>query len=117
MFTQDMYVTRIKFIALSQLRQIMDAVKETPAGYRKDTAEYLSAMYYIINTMTQERLNEVVNTVHDSYVEAGMDDDGYVADSLMTIALAQYQNELGERNVYDMGWDSLVEDFFRTAIA
>ena len=53
MFTQDMYVTRIKFIALSQLRQIMDAVKETPAGYRKDTAEYLSAMYYIINTMTQ----------------------------------------------------------------
>ena len=46
-----------------------------------------------------------------------MDDDGYVADSLMMIALAEYQNELGERNIYDMGWDRMVEDFFRTAIA
>lgn len=117
MFSKEMYVTRIKFIALSQLRQIMDSVKETPTGYRKDTTEYLAAMYDIINTMTQKRLSEIVNTVHDSYVEMGMDDDGYVADSLMTIALAQYQNELGERNVYDMGWDRLVEDFFRTAIA
>ena len=112
-----MYVTRIKFIALSQLRQIMDAVKESPTSYRKDTDEYLEAMYYIIDTMTRQRLEEIVNTVHDSYAEAGMDNDGFVADSLMTIALAQYQNELGERNVYDMGWDRLVEDFFRTAIA
>ncbi|MBQ1867699.1 hypothetical protein [Selenomonas sp.] len=74
-------------------------------------------MYYIVDNMSAARLSEVVNTVHDSYAEVGMDDDGYVADSLMTIALAQYQNELGERNVYDMGWDRMVEDFFRTAIA
>ena len=25
--------------------------------------------------------------------------------------------EVGEENVYDLGWDSWVEDFFRTAIA
>lgn len=117
MFSKEMYVTRIKFMALSQLRQIMDSVKEAPADYRKDTAEYLMAMYEIIDSMTQKRLSEIVSTVHDGYAEMGMDDDGYVADSLMTIALAQYQNELGERNVYDMGWDRLVEDFFRTAIA
>ena len=117
MYTKEMYVTRIKFIALSQIRQILDALKDSPADYRKDTREYLEAMYFNINTMDVERLAEIVNTVHDSYVEQGMDDDGYIADSLMTIALAQYQNELGERNVYDMGWDRLVEDFFRTAIA
>ena len=46
-----------------------------------------------------------------------MDDDGCVADSLMMIALAEYQNELGEENIYDLGWNSWVEDFFRTAIA
>ena len=96
MYTKEMYVTRIKFIALSQIRQILDALKDSPADYRQDTREYLEAMYFIIDTM---------------------DDDGYVADSLMAIAQAQYQNELGERNVYDMGWDRLVEDFFRTAIA
>ena len=117
MYTKEMYVTRIKFIAPSQIRQILDALKDSPADYRKDTREYLEAMYFNINTMDDERLAEIVNTVHDSYVEQGMDDDGYIADSLMTIALAQYQNELGERNVYDMGWDRLVEDFFRTAIA
>src|SRR5574344_3173674 len=117
MYTKEMYVTRIKFIALSQIRQILDALKDSPADYRKDTREYLEAMYFNINTMDDERLAEIVNTVYDSYVEQGRDDDGYIADSLMTIALAQYQNELGERNVYDMGWDRLVEDFFRTAIA
>ena len=117
MYTKEMYVTRIKFIALSQISQIMDAVKETPSGYRRDTREYLEAMYYIVDNMSAARLSEVVNTVHDSYAEVGMGDDGYVADSLMTIAVAQYHNELGARNVRDMGWDRLVEDFFRTAIA
>lgn len=117
MYTKEMYVIRIKIIALSQIRNILDAVKQTPAGFRKDTVEYLEAMYYIVDNMTSERLAEIVNTVHDSYVEQGMDDDGYVADSLMMIALAEYQNELGERNIYDMGWDRMVEDFFRTAIA
>ena len=117
MYTKEMYVTRIKLIALSQISQIMDAVKDTPSNYRKDKMEYLEAMYYIVDNMSADRLSEVVNTVRDSYAEVGMDDDGNVADSLMTIALAQYQNELGERNVYDMGWDRMVEDFFRTAIA
>lgn len=117
MYKKEMYVIRIKFIALSQIRQILDALKDSPSDYRKDTREYLEAMYFIIDNMAEERLAEIVNTVHDSYVEQGMNDDGYVADSLMTIALAQYQNELGERNVYEMGWDRLVEEFFRTATA
>lgn len=117
MYTKELYITRIKLIALSRIRQIVDSVKERPAEYRKDTREYLEAMYEGISYMRPERLAEVVNTVHESYVEANMDDDGCVADSLMMIALAEYQNELGEENIYDIGWKSWVEDFFRTAIA
>lgn len=117
MYTKELYITRIKLIALSRIRQILDSVKERPEDYRKDTREYLEVMYEDISYMRPERLAEVVNTVHDSYLEAGIDDDGYVADSLMTIALAEYQNELGEQNVYDMGWDRMLEDFFRTEIA
>jgi len=117
MYTKELYITRIKLIALSRIRQIVDSVKERPTDYRKNTREYLDAMYEGIFYMRPERLAEVVNTVHESYVEAGMDDDGCVADSLMMIALAEYQNELGEKNIYDLGWKSWVEDFFRTAIA
>lgn len=117
MYIEEMYVTRIKLIALSQAKQLLQAVKAAPADYRKDTAEYVEAIYYIINHMSEERLNEIVNVLRESYRESGLYDDGYVADSLMMIALAQYQNELGELNIYDMGWNRMVEDFFRTAIA
>ena len=60
MYTKELYITRIKLIALSRIRQIVDSVKERPA---------------------------------------------------------EYQNELGEDNIYDLGWNSWVEDFFRTEIA
>lgn len=117
MYTKELYITRIKLIALSRIRQIVDSVKERPAAYRKDTREYLAAMYEGISYMRPARLAEIVNTVHDGYAEAGNADDGCVADSLMMIALAEYQNELGEDNIYDLGWNSWVEDFFRTEIA
>ncbi|MCR5756957.1 MAG: hypothetical protein K6F95_03515 [Selenomonas sp.] len=117
MYTKELYVTRIKLIALSRIRQIVDSVKARPADYRKDTRDYLDAMYEGIAYMRPERLTEIVNTVREGYAEAGNEDDGYVADSLMSIALAEYQNELGEDNIYDLGWNSWVEDFFRTEIA
>ena len=117
MYTKEMYVTRIKLIAMSRIRQIVEAVQKNPGEYRKDTREYLGAMYDILDVMNPGRLAEIVETVRESYAEAGMEDDAYVADSLMMIVLAEYQNELGERNIYDMGWDRLVEDFFRNSIA
>ena len=46
-----------------------------------------------------------------------MADDRYVADSLMMIVLALYQNEIGEENIYDLGWTSYIEDFFRVNTA
>ena len=117
MYTKELYITRIKLIALSRIRQIGEAVMESPGEFRKDTRDYLDAMYEGISYMRPERLAEVVTTVYDGYAEAGNADDGCVADSLMSIALAEYQNELGEDNIYDLGWNSWVEDFFRTEIA
>lgn len=117
MYTIEMYVYRIKLIALSQLRQMISDAKSKPFSYRLDAVDYLEAMHSIITNMTDERLHEIVDTVHESYVEQGMDDDNYVADSLMMIALAEYQISLGEKNIYEQGWDKFVEDYFRTAIA
>ena len=59
MYIEEMYVTRIKLIALSQAKQLLQAVKAAPAAYRKDTAEYVEAIYYIINHMSEEGLNEI----------------------------------------------------------
>ena len=46
-----------------------------------------------------------------------MADDGYVADSLMMIVLALYQTEIGEETIYDIGWTSYLEDYFRVRAA
>ena len=117
MHMQEDIVTKVKIMALSRTRQIQDECTRHPEQFRPDTAEYCDAMYYIISAIAPERFSEIVNTIRDSYMEQGIYDDGYVADSVMMIALAEYQNELGELNIYDMGWTSYVEDFFRTAIA
>lgn len=117
MYTKEMYAFRIKLIALSQLDQMMSSVKENPFGYRMDTRHYIAAMRDVIENMTDERLHEIVDTVHESYIEQGMDDDGYVADSLLMVALAQYQIMTGEQNIYDLGWTGFVDDYFRTATA
>lgn len=117
MYTQEMYAFRIKLIALSQLRRMEEDVKANPFGYRPSTRHYLQAMHYVISGMSEERLHEIVDTVHESYIEQGMDDDAYVADSLMMVALAQYQIANGEDNIYDLGWTGFVDEYFRTAIA
>ena len=98
MYAKDMLVMRIKLIALSQIRNIEDSV---------------------IAGMSHERLTRIVVPIYENYEEMGMADDRYVADSLMMIVLALYQNEIGEENIYDLGWTSYLEDFFRvqTAIA
>ena len=98
MYMKDMLVMRIKLIALSQIRNIEDSVKRNPMAYRKDTMEYCEAMY-------------------ENYEEMGMADDCYVADSLMMIVLALYQNEIGEETIYDIGWTSYLEDYFRVRAA
>ena len=117
MYTQALKVTRIKLIALSRIRQIEDEWKLNPVGYKKDTREYCDAMYDILDSMDPERLAGIIGELRQSYAEMGMDDDEYIADSLMTMALAMYQNEIGEQNVYDMGWDRLVEEFFHKTAA
>ena len=117
MDTRDLSVARVKIIALSRIHQIVDDVRRNPLGYRKDTREYCDAMYDIIDQMAPERLTSLVEKLYASYAEMGMAEDGYIADSLMTLALAMYQNEIGERNVYDMGWDRMVEEFFHTTAA
>lgn len=117
MYMHEAIVTKVKIMALSRTRQIQDECASHPEQFRPDTVEYCDAMYDIISEMNPERFSEIVNTIRDSYMEQGIYDDGYVADSVMMIALAEYQNELGELNIYDMGWTSYVEDFFRTAIA
>ncbi len=108
------YAAKIRWIALSRIRQIEDGWKAEPQAYKKDTREYCDAMYDIIDNLPDARLTSTVKQLRDSYAEMGMDDDGYIADSLMTLALAAYQNEIGERNVYEMGWNQVVEAFFRT---
>lgn len=110
----DFYAAKIQWIALSRIRQIEDGWKAAPQAYKKDTGEYCDAMYDIIDNLPEARLTDTVKKLHDSYAEVGMEDDGYIADSLMTLALAAYQNEIGERNVYEMGWNQVVEAFFRT---
>ena len=96
MYMKDMLVMRIKLIALSQIRNIEDSVKRNPMAYRKDTMEYCEAMYDIIASMSKERLTRIVVPIYENYEEMGMADDCYVADSLMMIVLALYQNEVGE---------------------
>lgn len=117
MYRKDMLVMRIKLIALSQIRNIEDSVKRNPMAYRKDTTEYCDAMYDIIANMSSERLTRIVVPIYENYEEMGMADDRYVADSLMMIVLVLYQNEIGEENIYDLGWTSYIEDFFRVNTA
>lgn len=117
MYTKDMLVMRIKLIALSQIRNIEDSVKRNPMAYRKDTMEYCEAMYDIIASMSKERLTRIVVPIYENYEEMGMADDCYVADSLMMIVLALYQNEIGEETIYDIGWTSYLEDYFRVRAA
>lgn len=108
-------VMRVKIIALSRIRQIADEYHEAPSGYRRDTQECCDAMYDIIDTMPMDHLADIVAEIYHGYAEVGMADEGYTADSLMTLALAMYQDELGERTIYDMGWDKYIEAYFRTA--
>lgn len=117
MYTKDIYVSRIKFMALSQIRQIQDSIAEAPLAYRRNADDYLDNMHYIISHMKEEKLAEFVEQLHQNYIDMGMDDERYVADSLLMVILALYQNEIGENNVYDEGWDGWVEDYFRTQIA
>ncbi len=110
----DFYASKIRMIALSRIRSIIDDGKANPDMFKKDTREYCDAMYDILDTMPEDRLQSIVSKLHQNFAEVGMDDDGYVADSLMMFALAAYQTECGEQNVYDMGWDRMVEEFFHT---
>lgn len=113
MYTEAMFSNRIRIIALSLTRRMMESVRKSPADYKKDTLEYCEAMYYIIQEMSAERLTEVVQAVREGYEEIGFVDDALIADSLMSLALAEYQNEIGEENIYDLHWTQLVEGFFK----
>lgn len=113
MYTKAQYVFRIRIIALSQIDQIIDNVKTARDTYKKNTIEYCNAMHQIIKSMTLHRLTEVVETLRSGYEEMGLADDGVIADSLMTLALAEYQNYIDEENVYDQHWNNLVEDYFK----
>lgn len=117
MDTHALSVARVKIIALSRIRQIEDDYHRAPLGYRRDTVSYCAAMYDIIDTMPEARLTDVVTEIYNGYAEVGMAEESYTADSLMTLALAIYQDEIGEQTIYDIGWDKFVEDFFRTASA
>lgn len=117
MDTRQLSVMRVKIIALSRIRQIEADFHRAPFGYRRDTQEYCDAMYDIIDTMSDDRLTDIVTEIYHGYAEVGMADEGYTADSLMTLALAIYQDEIGEQTIYGIGWDKFVEDFFRTASA
>jgi uncharacterized protein YeeX (DUF496 family) len=113
MYTKAQYVFRIKIIALSQIDQIIDNVKTARDAYKKNTVEYCDAMHQIIKQMTLQRLTEVVETLRSGYEEMGVVDDRIIADSLMTLALAEYQNYIDEENVYDQHWNNLLEDYFK----
>lgn len=113
MYTKAQYVFRIKIIALSQIDQIIDNVKTARDAYKKNTVEYCDAMHQIIKQMTLHRLTEVVETLRSGYEEMGVVDDRIIADSLMTLALAEYQNYIDEENVYDQHWNNLLEDYFK----
>jgi uncharacterized protein YeeX (DUF496 family) len=113
MYTKAQYVFRIKIIALSQIDQIIDNVKTARDAYKKNTVEYCDAMHQIIKQMTLQRLTEVVETLRSGYEEMGVVDDRIIADSLMTLALAEYQNYIDEENVYDQHWNNLIEDYFK----
>ncbi|MFA6849035.1 MAG: hypothetical protein WCS30_01650, partial [Selenomonadaceae bacterium] len=90
-----------------------DNVKAARDTYKKDTVEYCDAMHQIIKQMTLQRLTEVVETLRSGYEEMGVADDRIIADSLMTLALAEYQNYIDEENVYDQHWNNLIEDYFK----
>lgn len=113
MYTEVMFADRIRIIAMSRTRQLMENVRRDPAEYKKDTMEYCEAMYYILREMSQKRLQEVVDAVREGYEAIGFVDDGLIADSLMSLSLAEYQNEIGEENIYDLHWTKMVEDFFK----
>jgi len=113
MYRKAQYVFRIKIIALSQIDQIIDNVKTARDAYKKNTVEYCDAMHQIIKQMTLQRLTEVVETLRSGYEEMGVVDDRIIADSLMTLALAEYQNYIDEENVYDQHWNNLLEDYFK----
>ena len=63
--------------------------------------------------MPGERLEEIVKTVREGYEAVGFVDDALLADGLLMLSLAEYQNEIGEENLYDLHWTRLVEDFFK----
>ncbi len=117
MYTEVMFATRIRIIAMSRTQQLMENVRSHPDEYKKDTMEYCEAMYYILREMSQKRLHEVVDAVREGYEAIGFVDDGLLADSLMSLALADYQNEIGEENIYDLHWTKMVEDFFKQDMA
>ena len=113
MYTEVMFAARIRIIAMSRTQQLMENVRKDPSEYKKDTMEYCEAMYYILREMSQKRLQEVVDAVREGYEAIGFVDDGLIADSLMSLSLAEYQNEIGEENIYDLHWTKMVEDFFK----
>ena len=115
MFTQDLLAARIRIMSLSQIRQMMEDVKNNPDKYKKDTIEYCEAMYDIISSLSDKRNAEIVGELVENYSSMGIYDEVYIVDSLLALALASYQNELGEPNIYDMGWTKSAWEFFRTA--
>ena len=112
MYTEKMFTQRICIIALSQIQQIREHAHANPLLYRKDTEEYCGAIDWIIRTAPHERLRGIVEEIRKGYEKIGFVDDGVIADSLLTMALADYQDEIGEANVYRTGCSKFLEKFF-----
>ena len=110
---EEMRAERVRIIALSRTRQLSEAAARTPEAYKRETEEYARAMYEILDTLPSDRLAEHVAALAENYASFGMAEDAYLADSLMTVALALYQDECGEQTICESGWDRLVEDYFR----
>lgn len=110
---EEQRAQRVRIIALSRTRQFAEAAARTPAAYKRETEEYAQAMYEILDALPDARLTPYVTQLAQSYAAFGMVEDAYLADSLMTMALALYQDACGEQTICDLGWDRLVEEFFR----
>ena len=110
---EEMRAERVRIIALSRTRQLIEAAARTPEAYKRETAEYARAMYEILDALPSERLASQVAVLAESYGAFGMAEDAYIADSLMNIALSLYQDECGEQTICESGWDRLAEDYFR----
>ena len=80
---EEMRAERVRIIALSRTRQLIEAAARTPAAYKRETVEYARAMYEILDALPSERLASQVAALAESYGAFGMAEDAYIADSLM----------------------------------